>query len=231
MISSLCTDPVGAGAAFLIGVFGSAHCLVMCGGITAAFSLNLPPEQQRGWPFWKLIGAASVGRVMTYTTLGVTFGALGGWLADSHTIMTTVLRLLAGGLLIMMGLWISQVWRGLSRLESIGHRFVTPWVSRIQSGLRPNTGGRAFRYGLTWGLLPCGLVYSALLWSASAAHAGQAGLQMGLFGLGTLPAILGAGYLASHLVMALKTAKLHRISGALMVLYGIWTLVPVLAMI
>lgn len=230
MISSLCTDPVGAGAAFLIGLFGSAHCLVMCGGITAAFSLSLPPEQQRGWPFWRLIGVASLGRVMTYITLGVLFGALGGWLADSHALMTTVLRLLAGGLLILMGLWISQVWRGLSWLESMGHRVVTPWVSRVQAGLRPNTAGRAFRYGLTWGLLPCGLVYSALLWSASTAHAGQAGLQMGLFGLGTLPAILGAGYLASHLVMTLKTVKLHRISGALMVLYGVWTLVPVLAM-
>jgi len=230
MLDALCNDPVGAGAAFLIGLFGSAHCLVMCGGITAAFSPNLPRAQQIGWPFWRLLTTASAGRILTYTLLGMVFGMVGGWLADSHHFFTTVLRTLTGVFLILMGLWVSQVWRGLSRLEQLGHRLISPWAQRLQSDLQPNTLSRAFRYGLTWGLLPCGLVYSALLWSASTAHVGQAGVQMALFGLGTLPAILGAGYLASHIVLALKSAKIHRLSGGLMVAYGVWTLVPVLAM-
>lgn len=230
MLSSLCTDPVGAGAALFIGLFGSAHCLVMCGGITAAFSLNLPEEHRQGWPFWQRLGAASLGRITTYLLLGVAFGALGGWLSTTHSLMTLVLRLIAGVVLILMGLWVSQLWRGVAWLESAGYRLVAPWIHRAHSKLRPTTVGRAFRYGLTWGLLPCGLVYSALLWSASTAHAGQAGIQMALFGLGTLPALLGAGYLASHLVLQIKSANLHRISGLLLILYGLWTLTPVVAM-
>lgn len=230
MLETLCTDPVGAGAAFLIGLFGSAHCLVMCGGITAAFSLSLPAEKREGWVFWRLISAASAGRVVSYSALGVTFGLLGGWLRGDHEVFTLIFRILAGGVLIAMGLWISNIWRGLSRLEQWGDRMVTPWISRWRAKGAPDTETRAFKYGLAWGFLPCGLVYSALLWSASTAHAGQAGTQMFLFGLGTLPAILAAGYLSARIKFALQSARVQQLSGALVALYGVWTLVPVVAM-
>ncbi|MEK9556543.1 MAG: sulfite exporter TauE/SafE family protein, partial [Gammaproteobacteria bacterium] len=86
MINQLCTDPIGAGAAFLIGLFGSAHCLVMCGGITAAFSLSIPEKDRQGIRFWTLITSASFGRVISYTLLGILFGLLGGWLRGDHEI-------------------------------------------------------------------------------------------------------------------------------------------------
>jgi len=112
MINQLCTDPIGAGAAFLIGLFGSAHCLVMCGGITAAFSLTIPEKDRQGLRFWSLISSASLGRVLSYTALGITFGTLGGWLRGDHEIFTIGFRLIAGLMLVLMGLWISDWWRG-----------------------------------------------------------------------------------------------------------------------
>ncbi len=230
MLETLCTDPVGAGAAFLIGLFGSAHCLVMCGGITAAFSLSVPEDKRTGFAFIRLIGAASMGRVVSYTALGVTFGLLGGWLRGDHEVFTLIFRVVAGVILIAMGLWISNLWRGLSHLERWGDRVITPWVSRWRAKASPDRMGRAFKYGLAWGFLPCGLVYSALLWSASTAHAGQAGTQMFLFGLGTLPAILGAGYLSARMRFTLQSQRVQQVSGALVGLYGLWTLLPVLAM-
>lgn len=230
MLERLCTDPVGAGAALLIGLFGSAHCLVMCGGITAAFSLSIPPDKRQGSVFWQLIGSASLGRILSYTTLGLCFGLLGGWLRGDHALLTQVFRIGTGAILITMGLWISQWWRGLSALERWGDRLITPWVMRFRSRHAPDTLWRAFQYGLAWGFLPCGLVYSALLWSASTAHAGQAATQMFLFGLGTLPAILGAGYLGASLKFSLESPRLRQLSGGLIMLYGLWTLVPVLMM-
>jgi len=228
MIDALCTDPIGAGAALLIGLFGSAHCLVMCGGITAAFSLSVPEAKRRGLIFWSLIGSASAGRIVSYTALGVVFGLLGGWLRADHELLTMGFRLVAGGVLIAMGLWVSQVWQGLSALERLGARFVVPVIERVRSRAAPDRSINAFKYGLAWGFLPCGLVYSALLWSASTGHAGQAGTQMLLFGLGTVPAILGAGYLSAGIKFSIESPWFRRGSGALIGLYGLWTLLPAL---
>jgi sulfite exporter TauE/SafE len=230
MIDALCTDPIGAGAALLIGLFGSAHCLVMCGGITAAFSLSIPQQARQGWSFWMLIGSASAGRIVSYTGLGLAFGLVGGWLRGDHEVLVIVFRLLTGCLLIAMGLWISELWKGLNRLESIGERLITPWVNRLRSRATPDRVANAFKYGIAWGFLPCGLVYSALLWSASTAHAGQAATQMFLFGLGTVPAIVGAGYLSASLGLTLKSQTFKRVSGGLVALYGLWTLTPVVMM-
>ena len=54
---------------------------------------------------------------------------------------------------------------------------------------------------------------------------------MFLFGLGTLPAILGAGYLSVHLSFALKIITFRRLSGSLVMLYGVWTVAPLVWMI
>ena len=134
MIDQLCTDPVGAGAAFLIGLFGSAHCLVMCGGITAAFSLSIPEKDRQGIRFWTLMTSASFGRVISYTMLGVLFGLLGGWLRGDHEIFIILFRAFAGVVLILMGLWISHVWRGIQVIEQLGDRSIA--CTRNQMHLR-----------------------------------------------------------------------------------------------
>ena len=58
---------------------------------------------------------------------------------------------------------------------------------------------QAFGLGLVWGWLPCGLVYSALIWALSAGGAVQGGLLMLAFGLGTLPNLLLMGAAAARL--------------------------------
>ncbi|MAW24835.1 MAG: hypothetical protein CMQ84_02425 [Gammaproteobacteria bacterium] len=48
-------------------------------------------------------------------------------------------------------------------IEQLGDRSITPLVQKLRSKASPDTLGHAFQYGLAWGFLPCGLVYSALL--------------------------------------------------------------------
>jgi sulfite exporter TauE/SafE len=44
---------------------------------------------------------------------------------------------------------------------------------------------------------------------------------MFLFGLGTLPGILGADHLSAHVNFALKSHLFRQMSGALVIVYGI----------
>ena len=50
--------------------------------------------------------------------------------------------------------------------------------------------------GMLWGWLPCGFVYSTLLFAALSGDAAPAAAMMLCFGLGTVPAVLGAGILS-----------------------------------
>ncbi len=58
---------------FLIGFFGGGHCVGMCGGLSSAFALQLPPHIKRFW----LIVLLNAGRISSYITIGVLLGMLG----------------------------------------------------------------------------------------------------------------------------------------------------------
>src|SRR5690606_31074322 len=103
---------------------------------------------------------------------------------------------LAGLMLIAMGLYLGSWWSGLVKVEAVGRRLWRHLQPIAQRLLPVKSAGQGFLLGMVWGWLPCGLVYSALVWSASAANIGEAALIMTSFGLGTLPAVLATGYLA-----------------------------------
>ncbi|WP_238373999.1 sulfite exporter TauE/SafE family protein, partial [Kingella kingae] len=59
---------------FLLGFFGGTHCVGMCGGLSSAFALQLPPHIKRIW----LILLLNIGRIASYVTIGALMGALSG---------------------------------------------------------------------------------------------------------------------------------------------------------
>ncbi|MEE4659118.1 MAG: sulfite exporter TauE/SafE family protein [Halieaceae bacterium] len=211
------TDPTPL-AALLLGFLGSSHCLVMCGGISAALGMGAAPEH-RG----RLILLFQVGRVLTYMALGAGLGALLAGVAGLHGMALPVLRLVSAALLVSMGLTIANVWPGLAWLERAGQRL---W-QRIQPLARrhmPVSSARdAVLLGLYWGFLPCGLIYTALAWSATAGTPLQAAGLMGLFGLGTTPAMLATGLAANRIAALLKQKNLRQVAGLLLILAGLWT--------
>jgi hypothetical protein len=70
--------------------------------------------------------------------------------------------------------------------------------------------------GLLWGLLPCGLVLTALLAAFAAGTLWSGALTMLAFGLGTWPALLGVGWLARRGLP--RTSPWPRQAAALIVL-------------
>ncbi len=82
----------------------------------------------------------------------------------------------------------------------------------------------ALLLGALWGWLPCGLVYSTLLWAASQGNALDSALLMLAFGLGTWPVLLATGLAAERVTALLRKRSVRMAGGLLVIVFGIWTL-------
>ena len=207
-------------SALILGLLGGGHCLGMCGGLMGALTLAIPPEQ-RGRRL-RLLLAYNLGRVLSYGCAGLLLG-LAGWAVASSP-AALALRLLAALLLIVMGLYLAGWWSGLTRIEALGRglwRHIQPVASRL---LPVSSLPRALLLGALWGWLPCGLVYSTLLWAASQGNAGYSAALMLAFGVGTWPVLLATGLAAERVNTLLKRRSVRVAGGVLVMLFGIWTL-------
>lgn len=208
-------DATQAGTALMLGLAGAGHCLGMCGGIAAA--LNLGGQRSPA-----ITLAYHTGRIASYTLLGALLGLAAG--SIDITAWTIGLRYLAGLLLIGMGLYIANWWRGMALLERVGSRLWQP-VQRLSSNWLPlRRWPQGFALGLCWGLMPCGLIYSSLAWATTAQNAATSALMMLLFGLGTLPAMLATSLGAERLQTLLRQRGLKLVTAILLIGSGIWTL-------
>ena len=207
-------------SALVLGLLGGGHCIGMCGGLMGALTLAIPAEQRQRR--LGLLLAYNLGRIASYGLAGLLIGAAGWALASGPA--ATALRLLAGLLLIAMGLYLAGWWSGLTRIEGIGRllwRRLAPLARRL---LPVRNAPRALLLGALWGWLPCGLVYSTLLWAASQGDALDSALLMLAFGLGTLPVLLATGLAAERLTALLRRRGVRIAGGLLVILFGLWTL-------
>ena len=207
-------------SALILGLLGGGHCLGMCGGLMGALTLAIPPEQRRRR--FQLLLAYNLGRIFSYSLAGLLLGLAGWALAASPLVLG--LRVVAALLLIAMGLYLAGWWSGLTRIETLGRglwRYIQPLTRRFM----PVTSlPRALILGGLWGWLPCGLVYSTLLWAASQGHAADSAALMFAFGLGTLPVLLATGLAAERLTAVLRKRGVRTAGGILVILFGFWTL-------
>jgi len=208
------------GSALVLGLLGGGHCLGMCGGLMGALTLAIPPEQ-RGRRA-RLLLAYNLGRILSYACAGLLLG-LAGWAVASSP-AALALRVVAALLLIAMGLYLAGWWSGLTRIEALGRglwRHIQPMASRL---LPVSSLPRALLLGALWGWLPCGLVYSTLLWAASQGNAGYSAALMLAFGLGTWPVLLATGLAAEQVNSLLRRRSVRMAGGLLVILFGVWTL-------
>lgn len=207
-------------SALILGLLGGGHCLGMCGGLIGALTLAIPAEQ-RGRRL-RLLIAYNLGRVLSYASAGLLLG-LAGW-AVAGSPLATAMRVIAALLLISMGLYLAGWWSGLTCVESLGRglwRHIQPVATRL---LPVSSLPRALLLGALWGWLPCGLVYSTLLWAASQGSAIHSALLMLAFGIGTWPILLATGLAAERSNALLRKRGVRVAGGLLVILFGLWTL-------
>lgn len=207
-------------SALILGLLGGGHCLGMCGGLMGALTMAIPAEQRNRR--LQLLLAYNIGRISSYALAGLLVG-LAGW-AIGNSPAALLLRVLAGILLICMGLYLAGWWSGLTRIEALG-RHLWRHLQPLTRRLMPVTSvPQALFLGAIWGWLPCGLVYSSLLWAASQGSAINSALLMLVFGLGTVPVLLATGMAAERLTALLRQRGVRIAGGALVMLFGLWTL-------
>ncbi len=205
-------------AAFFMGFFGSPHCLGMCGGLVAAFSLSMKdvsPAKRRA-----LIATYHFGRLTSYAILGLAAGLIGTTVLEPLMKGNSTPRILLGLVLVFVGVTMLGA-PFLSKLERLGMRF-WQYLSPIRQKVFPlNTFPRALAAGLLWGYLPCGLVYGALLIAVVAHDPLSGAALMFVFGLGTVPMLVATHETVGWLRNQIGRLRLRQLNGAIMVLSGL----------
>jgi len=225
-------------AAFLLGLLSLPHCVAMCGGVAAALvavpARNSVPDLIQSSNGTSTVNALAdiggeqqllratqygIGKLLGYVLLGVIAGIAGAIFTLAGTGAGVVLRIIAGALLIAAGLYAADWWRGIRSLERISYPLWRSLGSSLRT-LNLQRSGHRILAGVGWGLIPCGIVYSATGLALATGSATGGALIMFSFGLGTLPFVLMVGGAMASLQPLLRSTQWKSIAGTMLVILG-----------
>jgi len=203
-----------------LGSFG--HCIGMCGGIVVAYStIKINPKSSKvSQSVAHLL--YSFGRVLTYSILGAMFGALGGVVLFSNN-ANGILLIVAGIAMILAGLSLMGKIKFLTIIE---HSFSssTFYKNTFKKVLHSKSNLSFFMLGMLNGLLPCGFVYFFAITAASTADPLYGAMVMAIFGMSTIPAMFGVGFLTSLASATSFRNMMMSLSSVAVILYGSFTI-------
>ena len=170
--------------AFTLGLFGSLHCVGMCGPLAIAFC-----DKEDDTAFQRLNTGLSynLGRTVTYAALGLLFGLIGSLVAvvDLQKLLSIIL-----GMLLVFSFFLSiDIDKKVNGLPAV-RRFYDKLRLSISNMYTRAKKYHPFTLGLVNGLLPCGLVYLALAGAIAYGTLLKGAIFMVFFGLGTIPMML-----------------------------------------
>jgi len=222
-ITQLISSPILI--AFVIGLFSSLHCVSMCGSIIGTLSFSLKPEiRENKSKMTTFILSYNLGRIFSYMLAGLIIGILESVLTfplgDGHG--HEFLQIISSLIITGAGFYIAGWFPSFAYIEKTGSRFwktIEPYGRKL---IPVASLKQAFLFGMVWGWIPCGLVYTALALAATTGNISTSIFIMLAFGLGTLPAVMGTGLVSSFIshLSSLKTTK--QVIGMLLVLVAIF---------
>ena len=216
--ASLADAQMGYGMLFVIGLITSVHCIAMCGGINLSqtlqkgtqLSANASNASNVSRAMFQNAAAYNVGRIISYTVIGGILGSIGALTGMAGTLQTSsffqgLLKLLAGALMVLMGINMLGLFPGLRRL-----RLQIPLPCFQKGKQKGNLKERKdknashkrktpFLIGLFNGLMPCGPLQSMQIVALASANPFTGALSMFFFALGTIPLMLGFGSIVAGL--------------------------------
>ncbi|MES2374255.1 MAG: sulfite exporter TauE/SafE family protein [Bacteroidota bacterium] len=204
---------------FLLGLVSSFHCVGMCGPVALLIPVNHATPRGK----LRAILSYNMGRVITYVVLGSMLGLLGKrfYLAGFQQIFSIVLGAV---ILVILISWILN--KRFFHIQPSGILFkpVQKFIAKQMNSQHPLA---AFFTGMGNGLLPCGMVYFAIISALATGTMSSGALFMFAFGLGTVPLMLLLGYFGSfvniHIREKVRVATPFFIAsiGVLLILRGL----------
>jgi len=199
----------------------------MCGGIAGALSASLPASiRNNRRDLISFIVTYNLGRISSYAMAGFIVGIFSEVVFHflNNELIQWIAKVMAVLVLLIIGLHLLGVFQRMSTLEAYGRkiwRLLQPVGQRL---LPVNNLKQAFLFGMVWGWLPCGLVYTMLLWTMASGGPIQGAATMFAFGVGTFPTLILAGVLSSWIFKGNTLKIIRRSSGAILISIAILTL-------
>ena len=200
---------MGYGMALLIGLITSVHCVAMCGGINLSQSLGgvrslEAGRARRAFSLARLMPGVlyNGGRLVSYTLVGASVGALGSVLTPSGQFQGIVM-LAAGVFMTIMGINMLGLFPALRRLTLFLPKAFTRSVEAGKRGRGPLV------IGFLNGFMPCGPLQAMQLFALSTGSAVRGGISMFVFCLGTIPLVFSLGA-ASGILSGVKGRDFSR---------------------
>lgn len=212
-------------SALVMGLLGGTHCAGMCGGIVSGLTLGISKDERNSSSTLSIyLLAYNSGRILSYIIAGIVISSIGN-IADSigsGMEVRKILTLIASSVMILLGLYLTGWWTtAIIKIEKAGAilwRFIEPFAKKF---IPIRSTSQAVFAGMLWGWLPCGLVYTALLWAMSAETIAQGGIIMASFGIGTLPTLFGIGYFSNRVIIHLQKQWVRTSAGIMVAGLGL----------
>lgn len=203
-------------AGFLAGLFGSTHCLGMCGGIVGLLHAQLPSGKS-----WLAVGFHA-GRIASYLVIALIatgIGMLPATLLPDNA--PAIMRIALGLMLLMMAMYIALP----GRFRDVAGQLAAPLTRQLMPVfarfLPVKRFDNALGLGLLWGLLPCGLLYSIVAAAVLLADPIATTSMVLAFGVGTVPLLLGTGLATLKFRSAVNRRGLRWGAAGLLALTGV----------
>ena len=203
---------MGYGLLLLVGLLTGFHCVSMCGGFVVSYTAK---DAQKGVKSYKSHFMYGLGKTISYTVIGAAFGLLGSIIAFTP-FMRGVAGIIAGLFLVIFGLnmlnWIPLLRKIRLKTPSFVNKFVNTESKKHKSPMV---------IGLLNGLMiACGPLQAIYIMAAGTGSMVEGAKILFVFALGTLPVMLGFGFLTTFL-SAKATHKILKASGIIVIVLGL----------
>jgi len=208
-----------------MGLLGSGHCIGMCGPIVMALSVTTAKNKSNKIIISYLL-AYNLGRITSYVITGSIVSLFGIFLSSIIGIDSRkIFIIFSSMIMILLGLYLANWWvYAIVRIEKLG-AFVWHLIQPMATKFIPIKNiPTAFIAGILWGMLPCGLLYTALIWAMSATSVFDATIIMISFGLGTLPAMMGVGIFSNSFKKYIQNKYIRSVAGLIIISFAIYQL-------
>lgn len=205
------TSQASAGMVVVVGLLAGLHCVGMCGSFIVGYTAR---DAERGRPAYRSHLLYGAGKTLSYALGGAVFGFAGSLFRISP-FTSGVSSSIAGAFLVLYGLSTLTMFSALRAL-----RVEQPAALTSYALAKRRQSGSPLLIGLLSGLLVgCGPLQAMYVMAAGNGDPLDGARFLALFGLGTLPALIGFGLLA-RVVSSAMTRRFAQVTGVLMIVMG-----------